>query len=332
MADFKLPDPKGNSGRILGLGLLAGAGLLFYAKILPFLISIAWGTVELGIAAAVAGVLLYILTSRKFWTRTKIILDSLGEMLFGWFIEMNPFVILELQLSKIEKDREDLMKHNSSLRGQESLLAKEIAEHQNEMRIAAEEVEICKRKLSLNPNDEDTHLALETSTNTFNNSKDFVDSVTPIYNDIKKLSEYTEKAYRKSGNALKNARYTLTAQRRKYELVTAGENAMKKALRAFTGDPEMNKAANIALEKLQKDIASKVGTIRTTLKATTSIMNERDLRDVAKLNMAVSTIESLNMDESLDYTPAIDGAQGVGVPVMTHNKYLQTLKDNKNGR
>ena len=328
MADFKLPDPKKTSGRILGIGLLAGAGLLFYAKILPFLLNIVWGTVELAIGAAVAGVLLYILMSPKFWKRTKIILDTLGEIVFGWFIEMNPFTILQLQLDKIEGEREDLMKHNSTLRGQESRLSKEIQEHQREMKIAAEEVNICKRKLALNPEDEDNVLALETATNTFNNSKDFVDSVVPVYEDIKKLVDFTEKAYRKSGNALKNARNTLAVQRRKYEAVTAGENAMKKALRAFTGDPEMNKAAGIALEKLQKDIANKVGTIRTTLKATSTLMNERDLRDAAKVNMAVQTIESLNMDEALDYTPSVElltqGSSVGKVPVA--NKYLNTLK------
>lgn len=326
MADFNLPDPKKTSGRVLGFGLLAGAGLLFYSKILPFLISIVWGTTELAVGAIVAGILLYILLSPKFWRRIKIILDTLGELIFGWFIEMNPFAILELQLDKIEKEREDLMTHNSTLRGQESRLTKEIEEHKNEMQIAAKEVSICKNKLQSTPNDEETLLSLETSTNTFNNSKDFVDSVEPILNDISKLVDFTEKAYRKSGNSLKNARNTLSVQRRKYEAVTAGENAMKKALRAFTGDPEMNKAAGIALDKLQKDIANKVGTIRTTLKATSSLMNERDLRDAAKVSMAVQTIENLNVDTAFDYVPVTIPSNAISKePVLKANKYLNNL-------
>jgi len=328
MADFKLPDPKKTSSKVLGVGLLAGLGLLFYAKILPLLLTVVWGTVELAIGAVVAGFLLYILMSPKFWRRSKMIVDTLGEIIFGWFIEMNPFTILQLQLDKIAEEREDLMKHNSTLRGQESRLAKEVAEQQHEMKVAAHEVEICKQKLALNPNDEDIALSLETSTNTFNNAKDFVDSVMPIHNDISKLVEFTEKAYRKSGNALTNARNTLNVQRRKYDAVKAGESAMKKALRAFTGDPDMNKAAGIALEKLQKDIANKVGTIRTTLKATSSLMNERDLRDAAKVNMAVQTIENLNMDKALDYVPSVELlTQGASVPkVQLANKYLNTFK------
>jgi hypothetical protein len=312
----------------MGLGVLAVLGLVTYAYILPFLNKVVWGTAQLAIGIGVASVLLYILTSKKFWVRTRMIIDTLGEILFSKFIEMNPFTILQLQLDKAEKDREDLLSQNKLLQGQQSKLSGQLEESKTNMRISAQEVEICQKRLRANPQDEDAALALETATITFNNSKDFVDTVQPIYSDIGKLVTFTEKAYRKSGNALKNARTTIIMQKAKYDAVTAGSSAMKKALRAFTGDPEMNKAGSIALEKLRTDIANKVGVIRTTIKATSDIMNERDLRDAAKVNLATQTVESLNIDSSLDYTPSVEimtSASNVG-KVENKNKYLDYLK------
>jgi hypothetical protein len=326
MSDFKLPDPKKNAGRVLGLGVLGGLGLLTYSYILPWLNKVVWGTVELMIGAVAVGVIGYILLSPKFWKRTRIILDTFGEILFKGFIEMNPFTILTLQLDKAEKDRNELLEQSKRLKGQEANLAIQITEHKVSMREAAAEMEICKKRLASDPTNEDVQMALESSSVTFVNSKDFVDSVSPILTDIRRLTEFADKAYRKSGNALKNARTTIAMQRAKYEAVTAGSSAMKKALRAFTGDTEMNKAGAIALDKLRIDIANKVGTIKTCLQATSNIMNERDLKDAAKVALAVETADRLNIDATFEYVPTmVDGPDAIQLPGRT-NKYLETLK------
>lgn len=331
MADFKLPDPKKGTGKILGLGLLAAGGLMIYWYLLPFLLTIVWGTVELAIGIAVASVLAWILLSKKFWVRTRMILEALGEIMFKGFVEMNPFTILTMSLDKAEKEREELMEQNKLLQGQESKLYAQVKQQQQLMRESAEEVKIVQDKLRKNPVDEDAALALETSTTNFNNAKDFVDTVAPIHADIQKLVVFTEKAYRKSGNSLKNAKNTVLMQKAKYEAVTAGRNALSKAWKAFTGDPEMNKAAGIALAKLQTDIANKVGAIRTTLKATSDIMNERDLKDAAKVSLAAQTVEQLNIDQTFDYVPSVETLTGGSVTSQTQgeikkNKYIDYLK------
>lgn len=331
MADFKLPDPKKGSGRILGIGILGALGLVTYSYLLPWLNGIVWGTVQLGIGIAVASVLAWILLSKKFWVRSRIILEAVGEIIFGAFVNMNPFTILTMSLDKAESEREDLMEQNKLLQGQESKLYTQLKDQQQLMRESSEEVRILQDKLKKNPNDEDAQLQLETSTTNFNNAKDFVDTVAPIHEDIKKLVIFTEKAYRKSGNSLKNAKNTVLMQKAKYEAVTAGRNALNKAWRAFTGDPEMNKAAGMALAKLQTDIANKVGAIRTTLKATSDIMNERDLKDAAKVSLAAQTVENLNIDATFDYVPSVDVLTGGSVTPQTQgdikkNKYLDYLK------
>lgn len=291
MTEFKLPDPKKTSGKVLGFGLLVGLGLVAYKFILPFLLSIVWGTVELAIGAVVAAVLLYILTNPTFWKRLRIILDSLGELLFKGFIEMNPFTIMELQLSKTQKDIDDLAEQAEKLKAQQDRLNQELSAEQRNLQLANEKINILKRK----PQDDETSLQLESATNDWSNSNDFIEKVTPIRDNITKLITFVDKAYRKAGYALKDAQNTIKQQRRTYEAVTAGSNAMKKALRAFTGDPEMNKAGTIALEALKKDISAKVGVIQNSIQLTSRLMNERDLNDAAKVSLAVEKAEAIDL-------------------------------------
>lgn len=323
MADFKLPDPRKTSGNVLGIGLLVGVGLLVYKLLLPFLLTIVWGTVSLAIGIGVAAVLLYILLSPTFWKRGRIILDSLGELCFKWFVEMNPFVILELQLTKTEEDIQDLRTQAEKLKGQEDKLSQSLEEEQHNLELAAEKIKLAKNRVTSNPNDYNAPLELESASNDWTNSKDFIDKVGPVKDNITKLVEFCDKAYTKAGYALKDAKNTLRKQRATYEAVTTGSNAMKKALRAFTGDPDMNKAGNMALEALKKDISNKVGVIRNSIQLTSQIMNERDLNDAAKVSLAVQKAEQINLDVSLQTSPEL---QRIPVPISAGNKYLQQLK------
>ena len=326
MPEYKLPDPKKGAGKVLGLGLLVGGGLLFYYYLLPFLLTIVWGTVQLAIGAIVAGILLYILFSPKFWKRTGIILEALGELLFRGFIEMNPFTIMELQINRSEKDREDLKVQIERLKGQEDKLNQDLIAEQKNFELAAEKMTLCQKKIERNPNDYEAPMELESATNDWSNSKTFIESVTPVHKDIKNLVTILDKAYRKSEYALKDARNTVRKQRATYEAVTAGSGAMKKALRAFTGDPEVNKAAGIALEALKRDISNKIGTIKNSIELTSRLMNERDLNDAAKVSLALKQAETLDADFQVVST-VVNNPELQRIPATgQQNRWLDTLK------
>jgi len=326
MAEFKLPDPKKTSGRVLGIGVLGALGLVVWYYLVPFLAAMAWNTVSLAVACVIVGILGTILLSPTFWKRMSMILQALGNILFGWFIEMNPFTILEMQLDKSEDDRQELFKQAGKLKAQEAKLKEQLDLENETMTLAAKKMEICKAQLRAKPQDENTGYELESASNDFTNSKDFIDKVGPIAGDITRLVTFADKAFRKSGYALKNAKSTVQKQRAAYEAVTAGSNATSKASRAFTGDPEMNKAADIALNKLKSDIAEKIGTIKNCIAETSSIMNERDLNDAAKVQLAADKIELLNIDQTFDYVSQVEMVGQIPTTVNQGNKWLDTLK------
>ena len=329
---FSLPDPKKSWGKIIILALVAALGLAFYYYILPFLLTIVWGTTQLIIGLVAAGFLLAVVTNKKFWMALQILAEGIASGMLGWAIEMNPFNVLQMQIDAAIKDREELNIQSKKLKGQQAELTIQLQDRDQAMRLASREIDILKKKLQASPNDEDLNGQLETSSTKFANSKTFIDAVKPILNSIDKLVEFADKAYKKSGIALQNAKDTVEAQRATYNAVTVGSNAMNKAMKAFTGHPELNAAGEKALAALRTDVANKIGSIKEAIQISSNIMSQQDLQDAAKVSLAAESAQQFDLDQKFVYSSTVNKTQvGVGdnIPVQQGNKYLGILNSKK---
>ncbi len=152
-SSFELPkgDAKKTWGTIMTVVILGALAVLFYIYVLPFLLSVVWGTVQLVIGIAIALVLLMILTNRKFWRGIRYFSEAIAQGTLGWAIEMNPWNILNLQVEEAEKDREQLRIHGEKLKGQETSLKLQLEENERNLRQAQAEVKICQAKLQKKP-------------------------------------------------------------------------------------------------------------------------------------------------------------------------------------
>ncbi|MEO5999586.1 MAG: hypothetical protein ABIN89_22515 [Chitinophagaceae bacterium] len=328
--NFEVPkwDAKKTWGTIMTFIILGGLLILFYIYILPFLLSVVWGTVQLVIGIAVAIVLLMILTNPKFWRGIRYFSEAVAQGTLGWAIEMNPWNILNLQIEEAEKDRDQLRIHGEKLKAQESSLQLQLEENERNLRQAQEEVKICQARLQKTPDDFDTQLALETSATNFNNAKDFIDGVKPVANDVKNLVIFADKAYRKSGVALLNSKNTIKIQKAKYDAVTTASATMGKAMKAFTGNTDLNSDADVAIQKIRQDVAQKIGGIKSAIQITSQAMNAQDLKDAAKVSIAAHTAIQLDVDNTFNYS---DSVQTSAAKIDNDkdggkNKYLDYLK------
>ncbi|MEJ7738647.1 MAG: hypothetical protein WKF97_14555 [Chitinophagaceae bacterium] len=309
-SQFETPkwDAKKTWGTVMMAAILGGLALLFYLFILPFLINIVWGTIQLVIGIAIAIVLLMILTNPKFWRGMRYFSEAIAQGFLGWAIEMNPWNILNLQVEEAEKDREQLRIHGEKLKAQESSLQLQLEENEKNLKQAQEEVKICQARLQKKPDDFDTQLALETSATNFNNAKDFIDAVKPVSNDVKNLVVFADKAYRKSGVALLNSKNTIKIQKAKYDAVTTASATMGKAMKAFTGNMDLNSDADQAIQKIRQDVANKIGGIKSAIQITSQAMNAQDLKDAAKVSIAAQTAVRLDVDRTFNYSDSIQSS------------------------
>jgi|GEM_PF-396772 len=328
--NFEVPkwDAKKTWGTIMTVAIMGGLLVLFYMFVLPFLLSIVWGTIQLVVGIAVAIVLLMILTNAKFWRGMRYFSEAIAQGTLGWAIEMNPWNILNLQVEEAEKDRDQLRVHGEKLKAQDASLQLQLEENEKNLKQAQAEVKICQTRLQKTPDDFDTQLALETSATNFNNAKDFIDGVKPVSNDVKNLVIFADKAYRKSGVALSNSKNTIKIQKAKYDAVTTASATMGKAMKAFTGNTDLNSDADLAIQKIRQDVANKIGGIKSAIQITSQAMNAQDLKDAAKVSIAAQTATQLDVDNTFNYS---DSVQTSAASIDSNkdggrNKYLDYLK------
>jgi hypothetical protein len=89
---------------------------------------------------------------------------------------------------------------------------------------------------------------------------------------------------------------------------------MSKAMKAFTGNTDLNSDADKAIQKIREDVANKIGGIKSAIQITSQAMNAQDLKDAAKVSIAAQTATKLDVDKTFNYSDSIQGsAANIGV-------------------
>jgi hypothetical protein len=320
-------DIKKITGNVVGLSIIAALGLAAYTYVLPFLLKLAWDSVQLGVAIVIGAFLFYTLTNAKTWRAFRYLSEAFSQLFLGWVIEMNPFNILEYKLKVAEDDAEELLKYNGQLKGKQSEIKEKIDRNDLEIKNAISQKDLAKQVLLSRPNDLAAKEGLEESINTIAANTDYANGLTPAYNELVKLTEFTERAYRTANLQIKMSRKQLSKQRDLYETVTTASGAITKAKRALAGDAGINSDADMAIEMLRKDIGQKIGNIQTGIKITSEIMNSKDLENAAKLQTTLKQLEGVDLTE-VSYSSTIPNSAPAQMQIASsgENPYLDFLK------
>lgn len=294
--NFELPkwDAKKITGVLLSIALLGAVayGLVFY--VLPMIFAIASELLKYAIIGIFGIFSLLLFTNKKFWRGIKYFSEAFAQATLGWAIEMNPWAILENQIDEAEKDREKLAEQAAKLKGIQAEISGQLEKYNRIMNESNNQVRAGQDKLAQDPTNSGLENAIESAYNNYTNAKDYVDSVSPIMNDMNGLVTYADKAYDKTGNMLKNSRTTLQIQKDKYKAVTGGSSAMAAAMRAFGGNTDLNNDADKALGFIRADVAAKIGLIKNNIRITTQFMNTEDLKDAGKVRAAKEAMKTLD--------------------------------------
>ena len=320
-------DLKKTSGKLFTWGIIGAIGFVAYTWLLPFLLTVVWGTLQLMVGI---GAIIFLLWSGPKLLRTiKYLGLFFGQFILGTVIEMNPFNILEYKLEKSESDAEELQVYNKKSAGKVAELEEKISNADSELKRSLEAKRICEKRLRDNPTDQIAADSLEEAIADINSNKEYIDGMQPILNDFKKLYNFTDRAYRTATLGIKIARKDLQKKRDLYETVTTASSTISKAWKALVGDKNLNNDADKAIEALKKDIGSKIGNIRTGLKVTSQFMDGKDLENASKLNATVKQLEGINLDV-VSYSSTVDQASSMEVKnLTTSNKYMTYLSDKK---
>ena len=269
---FKIPNRDAlakNSGKVFKLMVIAAFGLAAYIYLLPFLLGIVWGTVELVVGLGVAGILLYILSQPKLWRAINYFSQFIAEKLLSLAIEMNPWQVMTNQLDKAEEDREAMHKQAIALMGQQNKIKDEMATYNQQMKDSYRQVGIAKQALAQASSEKektDISRQLTIQDNRYTSAKEYIDGVKPTLDGIDKTVDFLGRAYDQSGDVIQIYRDKIKVMKARYDAITTGSLAMAKAQAAFEGRPQLNADSLKAMDYLRTDMGNKLGAMKESLK------------------------------------------------------------------
>lgn len=267
-------------------GTLGYYALPYVNSILTGLIDGTLNAIKLMWTGAALVVSFLILSSKKTWRLIDYAMTIVSKMLTFWIINWDEFVIQEKEIDQAEEDADKVLKHANALEGEYNRLTTEIKLNDKEMRDALNESKLA---------DADGNPQMSTlKFNEYLSAKSFVEDISPLAEDIKFLADYCHKAYDESLYNIKDARNTLNKEKIKFEAISRGESALKYAQKALLGDLALSKDAQLAREMMKKKISQKIGTIKGAIRITSKIMQEKDLKDRAKVISAKEELQKID--------------------------------------
>jgi hypothetical protein len=294
-------------GGLIG-GYLLYIGLPYFNSILTGLIE---GTLKLTELLWTGGIFVLsflTLTSKKTWRLVDYLMTIIAKILTGFIMDWDEFVIQEKEIDQAEEDAEKVLKHANALEGEYNKLSTEIKVNEKEMKESLAESKLAESEGNINMQN--------LKFNSYVRAKEFIEEITPLSTDIKFLADYCQKAYDESQYNIRDARETLNKEKLKYEAISRGESALKSAQKALLGDLGLSKDAQLARENMKKKISQKIGTIKGAIRVTSKIMEEKDLKDRAKL---ISAREELKLIDA-----------GLIIPLETNSTFSQETVALKN--
>jgi hypothetical protein len=288
-------EPKNIATTIIGGSLFAGLTYAFLTFVLPWLVTVTWNLVNLIIGGSILGVLLMIVTNKKFWRAIRYFSEFIANYTLGLAIELNPFNILQLKIEQGYKDRNTLFQQSSKLKGKQSELLDKLKDKEKELMLNVQKVKILQQE-------KDKSRQADLYANNVLRCREYIDNVTPIVGDLNKLIRFSDTAYEESGIMLEDAKLDLEAKKDLYYSVTTGLSAVTSAMKAFKGDDELNQDAEKALAVLKQQIGEKIGHIKSAIDVTSRFMDDKVLEDKAKSAQAIELINRFDLNTDFNYT------------------------------
>ncbi len=138
-------DLRKTGTKVTAILILAAIAYLFLQYVLPWLKTVVWNAVSLGIGIIVLVAVFGLLTNKAFWRRLSYFNDAIAKLALGWVIEFDEFILQEKQIQQAEKDREKMFEDNKKIKGKYAELQAKVTKNKEMMQLANEKVNIAKQ-------------------------------------------------------------------------------------------------------------------------------------------------------------------------------------------
>jgi hypothetical protein len=284
--------PEGMLGMIVLAGI-AGFGLVYFNRIIEFLIRVTSNVLELSLLLGALGVLIFLITSRDVRTAVFFLFKSLMRSITGTVIQLNPIAIMKIYIDDLKKKRQQMQGQIDTLAGQLVKLNKKINENNETIKQKFAEANKAHSMTDRPGMREQAQLAtIEGAGLQEMNEKLF-----PLQRNIKTVLAFMEKVNQSADYIIKETEIKVRLKETEYQIVKESSNALKTAVSIFKGDPDKKFYFDQSMEYIQDDMSQKLGEMKRAMDLSMDFINGVDIQNGVLSDKGVALLEAYNKGE-----------------------------------
>ncbi|QHV93815.1 hypothetical protein [Spirosoma endbachense] len=284
--------PEGILGMITLAGI-AGFGLVYFNRIIEFLIRATSNVLELALLLGALGALIFLFTSKDVRTAVFFLFKTLMRSLTGTVIQLNPIAIMKIYIQDLKDKREKMQGQINILAGQLVKLNKKIGENNETIKQKFAEANKA-NSLSDKPGMRET---AQLATIEGAGLQEMNEKLLPLQRNMKNVLAFMEKVNQSADYIIKETEIKVRLKETEYQIVKDSSNALKTAVSIFKGDPDKKFYFDQSMEYIQDDMSMKLGEMKRAMDLSMDFINGVDIQNGILSDKGEALLEAYNKGE-----------------------------------
>jgi len=263
--------PEGKIGMVITGTFLAVGFMLFWAKVLPFLLMLVTNTIGLAALLVVLGLIIFPFTQSSIRLRMSVAYQLLLKKMAGAIIKTDPIEVLKITIGKGEERLETFEEQRNKLRQVLSNLKRKVNEYANQAKenmLAAQQAQ--KKQIKSQ---------VYLSTQQAGRLQGAAVELTQVSSRLETLYTVISKIYENAKVLLLDKKQEVSLMEDKWVSIRAAYGAMQSAMKALQGDKDERALFEETVDYVNNDLGMKIGEIEYMLDASETIMDNIDIRN-----------------------------------------------------
>ncbi|MFT4032224.1 MAG: hypothetical protein QM669_07375 [Siphonobacter sp.] len=284
--------PEGVAG-LLFLAVIAGFGLVYFNRIVEFLIKTTENTLYLTFLLAILAVVVFLFTSKDVRTAVFFLFKTLMRKITGIVIQLDPIAIMKIYIDDLKDKRRKMQGQIDQLAGQLVKLNRKITDNNEAIKQKFAEANKAQSMMDKPGMKEAASLAtIEGAGLQEMNEKLF-----PLQRNIKTVLAFMEKVNTSADYIIKETEIKVKLKEAEYQIVKESSNALRTAVSIFKGNPDKKFYFDESMEYIQDDMSKKLGEMKRAMDLSMDFINSVDIQNGVLSDKGQAMLEAYNKGE-----------------------------------
>lgn len=281
--------PEGVVGFVF-LIALAGFGLVYFNRVVEFLIKVTENTLYLAALLAVLGVLIFLFTSKDVRTAVFFLYKTMMRKITGLVIQLDPIAIMKIYVQDLKDKRRKMQGQIDQLAGQLVKLNRKINENNEAIKQKFAEANKA-QSLADKPGMKE---AASLATIEGAGLQEMNEKLLPLQRNMKTVLAFMEKVNTSADYIIKETEIKVKLKEAEYQIVKESSNALRTAVSIFKGNPDKKFYFDESMEYIQDDMSQKLGEMKRAMDLSMDFINSVDIQNGVLSDKGQAMLEAYN--------------------------------------